>query len=77
MSANRKTYDPFDDEEEYDPLEDPDWCPECQGEGRVPTVVMGALARLRRPTRALALTAKRHLAKRRSNGLRVLFWYTL
>jgi DnaJ-class molecular chaperone len=38
MSANRKTYDPFDDEEEYDPLEDPDWCPECQGEGRVPTM---------------------------------------
>jgi DnaJ-class molecular chaperone len=24
-------------DEDYDPMNDPDWCPRCQGEGRVPT----------------------------------------
>jgi DnaJ-class molecular chaperone len=29
--------DPFEEDEVYDPFGDPDWCEECQGEGKVPT----------------------------------------
>lgn len=27
----------YDEEREYDPFTDPDWCDECQGTGRVVT----------------------------------------
>lgn len=31
------TIEDENEDEGYDPMTDPDWCSECQGEGRVPT----------------------------------------
>lgn len=37
--TNQKLTDPFDelDEDGYDPFTDPDWCPKCQGRGKITT----------------------------------------